>query len=151
MTYSERLRDPKWQRKRLEIMNRDGWACRDCSKSHNNLQVHHCRYAKNPWEAEGIFLLTLCADCHQRRQQFEDAAKNALAILLATSDIRQVELIADQIAALASKQANYEVFMRGQLEFQSETRWIQFAIEYPAMRPFVEAVIGRVVPWEKAS
>lgn len=151
MTYSEKLKDPRWQRKRLEIMQRDGFACRDCKASHNSLNVHHCRYAKNPWEVEDLFLLTLCESCHHERQQFEDAAKNALAILFTTLDVRRVELMADQISALASRQVQYEVLLAGQSEFQSETRWVQFAREYPAMRPFVEAVLGRPIEWAEAS
>jgi len=28
MTYKEKLLDPRWQKKRLEVLERDGWACR---------------------------------------------------------------------------------------------------------------------------
>ena len=64
MTYSEKLRDPRWQRKRLEIMQRDEFACRACGNKENTLNVHHLEYSGNPWDAENDSLVTLCQNCH---------------------------------------------------------------------------------------
>lgn len=75
MTYSDKLKDPRWQKKRLEIMQRDGWKCRDCSASDKQLQVHHCVYEKHPWEVKSEYLMTVCEDCHQLRQKLEDGAR----------------------------------------------------------------------------
>jgi 5-methylcytosine-specific restriction endonuclease McrA len=65
-TYSEKLKDPRWQRKRLEIMQRDGFACRVCDDTTSTLHVHHIRYIKGrePWEYKDFYFVTLCADCH---------------------------------------------------------------------------------------
>lgn len=30
MTYSQKLRDPRWQKKRLEILERDSFTCQHC-------------------------------------------------------------------------------------------------------------------------
>lgn len=30
MSYAEQLKDPRWQKKRLEILNRDEWKCTWC-------------------------------------------------------------------------------------------------------------------------
>jgi 5-methylcytosine-specific restriction endonuclease McrA len=40
-TYSEKLTHPKWQRKRLEILNRDGFKCVLCGNEEMQLQIHH--------------------------------------------------------------------------------------------------------------
>jgi hypothetical protein len=67
MNYSELLKSPKWQKKRLEIMNRDGWKCKDCGDENKQLQVHHIKYehGKLPWEYEDNNFETLCNECHQ--------------------------------------------------------------------------------------
>ena len=65
-TYSEKLKDPRWQRKRLEIMSRDYFACTECGDHKSTLNVHHWRYKKDPWEADDNDLTTLCERCHGR-------------------------------------------------------------------------------------
>ena len=79
MTYSDKLRDPRWQRKRLAIMQRDGWKCRHCESTDKTLTVHHFLYCGNPWEAEDKFLATLCEDCHIQRQELDLGGKRSLA------------------------------------------------------------------------
>lgn len=69
-TYSEKLRDPRWQRKRLEIMQRDNFTCKRCGSTDKPLCVHHWRYTGEPWEIGNRDLDTLCDDCHQ---SFEDS------------------------------------------------------------------------------
>ena len=66
-TYSEKLRDPRWQKLRLEIMSRDEFKCRLCRKEDKTLNVHHSYYAKgaNPWDYPNEFLVTVCEKCHQ--------------------------------------------------------------------------------------
>lgn len=82
-TYYEKLRDPRWQKRRLEIMKRDGFACRDCGDSKSTLNVHHCHYAKTPWEANEKVLLTVCEDCHATRQSLEDDCRHFLGLIFA--------------------------------------------------------------------
>lgn len=66
MTYAEKLKDPRWQRKRLEIMERDGFKCRRCGEKTKTLHVHHVAYlrGKAPWEHPDTGMLTLCEGCH---------------------------------------------------------------------------------------
>lgn len=67
MTYSEKLKDPRWQKKRLRILERDDFACQDCQSTENTLNVHHLAYHKGaPWEVPDEDLVTLCDDCHTR-------------------------------------------------------------------------------------
>jgi 5-methylcytosine-specific restriction endonuclease McrA len=67
ISYIEKLRDPKWQKKRLKILERDNFKCRFCGDKEKTLHVHHTWYSRqrNPWEYEDDSLLTLCCDCHQ--------------------------------------------------------------------------------------
>ena len=67
MTYKEKLLDPRWQKKRLEILSRDNFACFICGDTKSTLHVHHedYEYGKDPWDVmDDCFLTTLCADCH---------------------------------------------------------------------------------------
>ena len=84
MNYSEKLKDPRWQKKRLEVLERDEWACTSCYDSESTLHVHHKYYekGKEPWDYPMDSLLTLCDDCHndeyELRPQYEKALLFAL-------------------------------------------------------------------------
>ena len=67
MSYSNDLTSPLWQKKRLEIMQRDAWRCQLCGTDKNSLTVHHLYYIKNkkPHEYDNEALITLCKDCHE--------------------------------------------------------------------------------------
>ncbi|MGE4518930.1 MAG: DnaB-like helicase C-terminal domain-containing protein [Desulfobacteraceae bacterium] len=73
--YSEKLKNPKWQKKRLEIMERDEWKCKICQDSENELVVHHKRYLKDlePWEYDKNDLITLCVNCHEKEHSVLDS------------------------------------------------------------------------------
>lgn len=66
-SYFEKLRDPRWQRKRLEIMKRDDFACVDCGDNSATLNVHHKFYRRGfePWNYADEALVTLCEPCHE--------------------------------------------------------------------------------------
>jgi 5-methylcytosine-specific restriction endonuclease McrA len=68
--YSEVLRDPRWQKKRLEILNRDGWSCQKCGSAKDALHVHHREYkaGRLPWDYPGELLITLCQKCHEKEE-----------------------------------------------------------------------------------
>lgn len=57
-------KDPRWQKRRLEIMERDGFQCIACGDKDSELHVHHKRYRGQPWEAEDDDMQTLCVYCH---------------------------------------------------------------------------------------
>lgn len=65
-TYSEKLLDHRWQKKRLEVMSRDNFKCRICDGTDKTLHVHHLTYSKEPWDASLNQLLTLCDLCHKK-------------------------------------------------------------------------------------
>ncbi len=64
--YSEKLLDPRWQKKRLEILERDRFKCVLCSDGKSTIHVHHIRYENglDPWDYSNDSLITLCEHCH---------------------------------------------------------------------------------------
>lgn len=67
-SYSSKLRDPRWQKKRLEILERDNFMCRVCSDKDDTLFVHHLSYDKEPWTVPDESLVTLCEFCHNQTE-----------------------------------------------------------------------------------
>jgi len=69
--YNEKLKDPRWQRKRLQILERDGWQCLGCGNSENTLHVHHLFYieGREPWEYPASALRSLCVACHENEKE----------------------------------------------------------------------------------
>lgn len=65
-TYSELLRNPLWQKKRLEILERESFTCQLCSDKETELHIHHKKYirGKLPWEYENDNFQVLCKHCH---------------------------------------------------------------------------------------
>lgn len=85
--YAKSLTDPRWQKKRLRILERDEWTCRDTGATDEELQVHHCWYSKGgPWETPDEYLLTLTRTAHKERQALESRAKKALGLIMAGMD-----------------------------------------------------------------
>ena len=83
--YSEKLKDPRWQRFRLKVFERDGWACTLCGCDSETLHAHHNRYNGQPWEAAPSDVVTLCATCHERVEEVVSFAKGAAPSLRMTA------------------------------------------------------------------
>lgn len=77
MNYLEQSKHPKWQKKRLEILSRDNFACLKCKETEKELHVHYKFYetGKKIWEYEDWALVTLCSDCHKYEHDNLDAIK----------------------------------------------------------------------------
>lgn len=67
MDYKEQIKNPLWQRRRLEILNRDNFTCQICGCKDKTLHVHHLVYEKGKmiWEYPDHQLITLCEECHE--------------------------------------------------------------------------------------
>lgn len=63
-TYSDKLLDPRWQRKRLEVLSRDNFTCTLCGDTETTLAVHHKEYSGAPWDVGLDKLKTVCSHCH---------------------------------------------------------------------------------------
>ncbi len=68
--YAEKLKDPRWQRKRREILRRDGHQCRWCGSTDWPLEIHHLQYVfgRDPWDYEDDNFRTLCGWCHKKEK-----------------------------------------------------------------------------------
>jgi predicted HNH restriction endonuclease len=66
-TYYEKLKDPRWQKKRLEVMSEHNFTCEMCADSETTLNVHHKEYFKDwePWQYANSQLTCLCENCHE--------------------------------------------------------------------------------------
>lgn len=73
-TYSEKLKSPLWQKKRLEILSRDNFTCTLCSDTETELHVHHKEYkwGNEPWQYPIENFQTLCKRCHSVIEHFKD-------------------------------------------------------------------------------
>lgn len=67
MNYSDLLKSPKWQKKRLEILHFYDFQCRVCYDRESELHVHHKYYTKGkkPWEYDDDCYVVLCDKCHK--------------------------------------------------------------------------------------
>lgn len=95
MTYLEKLKSPKWQKKRLEILQRDNFSCRCCCDSETELHVHHFKYTKEPYNAPNEDLITLCKHCHLLIEYLKD--------VLLTNEIPKVKKFNEKIIATSNK------------------------------------------------
>jgi hypothetical protein len=70
-TYWEKLKDPRWQKKRLEVLEKAEFTCSQCGDSESTLHVHHGYYCKGnePWEYPVESLHCLCETCHEDVQR----------------------------------------------------------------------------------
>jgi len=81
--YWEKLRDPRWQKKRLEVMQKAKFVCEICGDSESTLNVHHKAYfkGKEPWEYLTNQLACLCENCHKENHKDIDALKFLCSLL----------------------------------------------------------------------
>ena len=120
-TYSELLRSPMWQKKRLEIMQRDNFTCQHCGCEGRELQVHHRIYRKDakPWEYDNSELITLCDQCHEAETDaknthydtFKEICNLAREIGLSEQFIGELfNRILSAIATISNKSDDYGIY-----------------------------------------
>jgi len=84
LSYSDKLKDIRWQKKRLQLLEAANWKCTNlkCSTPELQLHVHHRLYRKNadPWDYEDWCYAVLCENCHAVEQYLLDEAKEVLAM-----------------------------------------------------------------------
>lgn len=108
-SYSDRLKDPRWQRRRLEILNRADFACETCESSDKTLHVHHKLYRKGamPWEYDDHELEALCVDCHDNTEHWRSLLAAAVA-RLDTCDLETLVGFAEGMVAYNAIVRSYE-------------------------------------------
>lgn len=65
--FTDQYKHPNWQKKRLEILERDEFTCRDCGDTESTLHVHHIMYiyGRDIWDYDNAFYITVCDSCHK--------------------------------------------------------------------------------------
>lgn len=98
--YSELLLDPRWQKKRLQILERDQWTCRVCGDKTKTLHVHHTLYKRgvDPWDADDKTLVTLCSACHEAEPTAIREYTEDLLLM-----IKQFGLTSDDVSNICQK------------------------------------------------
>lgn len=103
-SYRELLKDPRWQKMRLEVMARDGFACRKCNDASSTLNVHHkfYTYGKMPWDYNPSTLVTLCESCHEAVEWDKAGYNNTLKNMLEDGfDHEELNWVLSGLASLA--------------------------------------------------
>jgi hypothetical protein len=108
--YQELLKDPRWQKKRLEIMQKADFRCSECGSEKSTLNIHHGYYekGKNPWEYSNSTLHCLCDDCHEERGKYEGFIKR----LFSTLSLDKIERIVGYSIALYLKPGEIKSWTR---------------------------------------
>jgi len=68
--YYEKLKDPRWQKLRLMVMERENFTCEMCGATDKTLNVHHGYYEPgyDPWDYRPDTLHCVCVGCHEVAQ-----------------------------------------------------------------------------------
>ncbi len=120
--YAAKFKDPRWQRKRLEIMERDQFACVKCGDKDSTLNVHHKFYefGQAPWEYPPCALVTLCEVCHQDEDEYRRELPQQFFETFASkgwlnSEMSDLIVVFDMFLGSAEKPADIMVRLRRHL------------------------------------
>lgn len=82
--YSVQYKNPKWQKKRLEILERDNFQCQECGDEESTLHVHHkiYKHGNKVWDYDDQYFVTLCDSCHENTHELIKNFKLEYDILL---------------------------------------------------------------------
>lgn len=110
MTYSEKLRDPRWQSRRKSIIESAGNSCEDCKRKDVKLEVHHCYYKPRgePWEVGINCLMALCSECHKTRQKAEDYFRLVCGMMFRRIPVYAVEALGSFMTASTLKMEGFK-------------------------------------------
>lgn len=94
-SYGDKLRDPRWQRRRLERLGLSDFRCDRCGESERELQVHHRWYLKGyePWDYRLDHLETLCIDCHKLASAIHRELKERLSTMTVNQQQAMTQLL----------------------------------------------------------
>lgn len=65
VSYGDKMKDPRWQRKRCSILLRDDFKCVVTGRADLTLNVHHRIYVGEPWDCPDEMLETICEPVHE--------------------------------------------------------------------------------------
>lgn len=86
-SYSEKLKDPRWKAKALEIVRANFGICFECGDRPAYPEVHHRWYEqdKDPWEYPDACYAVFCHACHEHAEALKKEMKREIFSLTFTS------------------------------------------------------------------
>ncbi len=92
-SYKEKLADPRWQKKRLKVLEYAGWRCQLCGDNKQELHVHHPRYVKGkePWQYKDGELTSLCHWCHDAFHEVMRRSDNGIKIFHEEPIVKKID------------------------------------------------------------
>lgn len=118
LTYGEKLKYPRWQKKRLEIFDRDNWTCQSCDRVDLTLNIHHLKYlpGAEPWNYDNALLITYCELCHNTEHLIGDQIHESLIEI-----VRDNRLLIKPISQLCILAEKWPEFAGKVKEFMTES------------------------------
>lgn len=91
MSYQKKLQNPLWQKKRLEILQRDNFQCIQCGCDDKELHVHHrwYQFGKEIWDYPDSCFETLCFECHEYIEMCIKSATSDLQTMIRKTVLNQ--------------------------------------------------------------
>ena len=115
-SYRSQYLDPRWQKKRLEVMQEAGFKCQACGSGEKTLNVHHKQYVTNRdiWDYKDDQYATLCEECHEAIHESFDILNDVIGSI----DSRKISRKA--IAAFLAGWGGVEINLSQFTEIQRE-------------------------------
>lgn len=116
MTYQQQIKDPRWQKKRLETFEASGFECQECGTKEEELHVHHPFYRRGAmiWEYEATELRVLCHKCHKNAHALDEQLKNGTSTLIADEKYQLLGYL-DSISGLIPRMDD-DCYLKGFLD-----------------------------------
>ena len=111
-TYAEKLKDRRWQKKRLKVLERDNFECQLWTKHKGTIIVHHKYYlkVKDPWQYPMKALISLCENCnkliHPEKYKQKEECVNEHEVKILTP----IEKKEKELATLKAKKRFFDKF-----------------------------------------
>jgi hypothetical protein len=114
--YQTKLQDPRWQKNRLLVLERDDWSCTKCQDNSTTLHVHHIKYepGKEPWDYPLSNFVTLCADCHREVELLKH--ENGIDQILLHKEGWTDGTVTMLVYAESLKKILYKIYLKDQKE-----------------------------------
>lgn len=109
--YSDSLKNGNWQKRRVDILQRDNFKCTICG-SNELLDIHHVDYIEGfkAWEYPNDMFKTLCRKCHEKEQPRSKAERYLM------NSLKMKGFMVGDLLALSSKVDTEQEFTKSLLK-----------------------------------
>jgi hypothetical protein len=94
--FTDQYKNPLWQKRRLEMLERANYRCSCCQDDESQLHVHHGQYftGRKLWEYADKELQVLCGTCHEEAHKHLERIKEIVSTVPADGLTELVALLA---------------------------------------------------------